>query len=248
MLTLRLAAVSILTALSAYGQGLPDADKTTETRRHWVLPNQKGQVLYTVTEVVRANPSEDSRLLLVQDDRRNSYLVSKVHSYFDNEVRFEVKDLKRETGISSVFNFPYEGRTRDEFLAAAKKNPGLAQNLEVTVLAGGVTKTARESEWRDAEVGRDLRSGMREGLDQVFLESLERMRGTLLTEVEFAEYCSGLVGFVLHRESCESASGSKLRHARPDCLFDAGFGFACSDQQKATVAQAIAEKRPIESY
>ena len=65
------------------------------------------------------------------------------------------------------------------------------------------------------------------------------MRGGLFVGEPIMEgFCAVVVRYVLHGAECQNADLIDLRPAPGDCLFDAGFGFGCSDKQKQHVADA----------
>lgn len=249
MLTfVHLVALTLVAALA--GQGSANApERSKEFRRHFVAVTKKGTSLYQLTVITELRKDEARHFVLIEDAQGNDYLLSHVWDYSRQESQYELRDLRRKVFVRATHSYPYKSRTREETIAEAKAHPELAKDLSLTIETPGTIRTAKESEWRDPEAAREWRSEIRESLDPAFLEALERMRGGLFHgEPIMDTFCSIVIQFVLHGANCESTELLELRPATPDCLFDASFGYACSDRQKERVADGEAQKKLLDVY
>ena len=230
-----LALILILLAQAA-DVGVPPA---REFRRHFEATTRKGTFLYEVTVITRTKPDEDQHIVLIEDSEGNDYRLTHTRSYFKQETEYEFRDVKRKTWVRTIYAYPFKSRTRDETVAEATKSPKL--DIPLTVETPSAARTAKESEWNEAENARQWTGEIRESLDPVFVEAIERMRGGLFVGHPIMEnFCRIVVRYVLHANDCSSTSHMELKPAQPDCLFDASIGFACSEKQKQRVSDAAA--------
>jgi hypothetical protein len=218
-----------------------------EVRRHFVATTQKGATLYEVTVITRTKPDEDQHVVLIEDAEGNDYQLTHIRSYLKQETEYELRDVRRKTWVKTIYAYPFKSRTRDETIAEAKASPRL--DIPLTVETPAAARTAKESEWKEVDNARQWTGEIRESLDPVFVEAIERMRGGLFVgEAIMENFCHIVVRYVLHANDCSNAGNMDLRPAQPDCLFDASMGFACSEKQKQRVSDAVDSGKELTHY
>jgi hypothetical protein len=248
LMRMSLACLSLTAFLAVQDPGSP-SEVGKEFRRHFAAVTKKGAELYKLTVITELRKAEARHFVLIRDSNGHDYLLSHVWDYSRQESLYELRDPGRKIFVRTTYAYPYKSRTREETLAEGKAHPELAKDLSLTIETPGTIRTAKESEWRDQEVAREWRSQIRESLDPDFLEALERMRGGLFHgEPTMDMFCSIVMQFVLHGADCENTDFLELHTAPPDCLFDASFGYACSDRQKERVANGESEKKLLDTY
>jgi hypothetical protein len=146
--------------------------------------------------------------------------------------------------------FPFAAHTRDETITEARGKPGgRSIALKLTIETPGIVLSMTEDEWKDHGKAREWRTQIRESLDPVFLESLERLRAVFRADPRLQAFHDVLLEYVFHGGHCDDgAARIVVEPAPPDCEFDAAAGFPCREKQKERVAKAAKESRLIEVY
>jgi hypothetical protein len=141
---------------------------------------------------------------------------------------------------------PYKTTSRDTTIAEMRRarETGKQAPWPVEFTLNGVTV---EGTYEDdpTETWRDGRSRLRGAASSAFLERLERLR-PLVAARPLSSMCMGMLRWFVYEESC--SADSIVRPLKPDCAYDAEFGFPCSEQQKQRVRKAEDGGRELRRY
>lgn len=233
---------------------LPAADinpkPPSEIRRHFGITGPTGNVLYEVTEIIRVSDTVDSSYLLVRDEGHNDLVMRNAWTFADQKVVSRISDVKDRTFVQVSYTMPFQSKTRLKTLEEARTNRQLQQLPSILRFeTNGGEWAGVETDWDEHVQIRRLRHDMRQTIDFSLLESIERMRGTLLSTPDGEKFFPLLVRFIVYDSGTDSAQeGLKTRDEKPDCGFDASFGYPCSEKQKERVAKAAKSDTLLKRY
>jgi hypothetical protein len=223
-------------------------DKVTEVRQHFVAKTVNGQSLYVATDITQLTKDHDLNIIALLTDRDTVLIFTRDRNYSGQDVTYEIRDSKRKAFVKLTFAFPYAARTRDETIAEAKtvKTTG---SKKFTIETSGIVISMDETDWRDPDKAREWRSEIRESLDPIFLESLERLRGAFNVDPRLRLFHDLVLGYVFHGRECdEESDGTLVLPVTADCDFDRRAGFRCSEKQIERVKKALADKEQLLAY
>jgi hypothetical protein len=223
----------------------PAIAQNVEVRHHYDATSRRIGASYRVTEIFSMpNETEDRRIFLLEDNEAGDrVLLTETRDYLRQTDSYEILDLQTKERIAAIVQWPYKSATRNETIEEMRAAP--AVDPPITLESGGVSVSARESEWETPN-GRERRSSLRRAATSQFLERLERMRPIIGASGMLTSFCAALLKFVLYHEACNGPI--RFEPAPPDCDFDAAFRYKCSDAQKARVRQAAESKTLLRSY
>lgn len=224
--------------------------KVTDIRQHFqITGGSENAVFYEVTEVIRLSDETDENHHLVHDVGHTDFVMKRVWSFKDQTITYRISDQANRVFIQFVYQTPFAARTRLETLKEARENAVLQETPGIVTIETNGGKWEAVDTDLTGENLRQLRRSLRQTLDATLLEALERMRGTVFAtpigEVFYVRF--GRLVLYDERDSARVAS-AKVRDTAPDCSFDAGFGYRCSDKQVERVAKAAKEGRVLTKY
>jgi hypothetical protein len=217
-------------------------------RQHAVATDRDGTPLFAYTVASSLQESFDETALLLRDDRTGELWVLEDRiSYTQREASLTIRDVRGDIYVRVAWPLEFSGRTRSEFIAHYRRNPGLLDLVRSvqTIETPGYSRTAREAEWNEAGNARAWKSELRRVMTPSLLEAIERMR-PLTEHAQFLAYRS-LFSRVLHAADAID-SKALVTDAAPDCRFDEAFGFECSDEQKLAITEAEKKGKPLVRY
>lgn len=227
-----------------------DPARPDDMRLHmaWFAPS--GSVAYAVTRIVQSSETRTATTYLIEDSQGDRYILLHILDWSGGEVRAELRHVESKTYLALSMRMLVKGSTRTEILEAWKKAARPRPEEEVfTAEAGGLTRTASVGEWEAYESANEWRRELRRSAGTKVVEGLEAMRAGLLPTQEFQPYCTIFLRYFLYGDApCASTTVLKQELMPPDCDFDDGFGYGCSDRQKERVETARKELRQISTY
>ena len=201
---LALAAIVVwLMAIAAQTQENPGS--VSEVRRHFVAKTVNGSVLYTATDITRMTPDHDLNVVALLTDRKTSLILTRDRDYREQDVIYEIRDPNRKAFVKVSFSFPFSARTREETIAESRSGKTRVGEQKLTMETPGLVISMGEGDWRNPDKAREWRSEIRESLDPVFLESLERLRGAFFVDPRTGRGTARQVA--ARRWNCSARSG-----------------------------------------
>ena len=225
-------------------------ENVTEVRRHFAAKTINGAPLYAATDITRMTKDHDVNVIALLTDRDTFLIFTRDRDYREQDVVYEVSDPKRKAFVKLSFSFPYAARTREETIAESKKGNALGGGQrKLTLETPGLVISMDEGDWRNPDKAREWRSQIRESIDSVFLESLERLRGAFFVDPRLRLFYDTVLTRMFHGQECdEEGDGTIVTPAQADCDFDSRMGFRCSEKQLERVKKGLEEKRTLETY
>lgn len=229
------------------------AAQFVDSRQHFEVTdnNEKPVVRYVVTHIFALHGStEDRDVFLVRDVINGDRLRLRVTMDYLNQLKIrEIVDLETKEYARTTARMPYKTASRDQTIAemrraraAGKLGPWPVEFTLNAVTVQGTYEHAPTEAWRDD------RSMLRGAASSAFLERLERLRPLVALESSepLSSMCMAMMRWFVYEESC--ATDSIVRPLKPDCAYDAEFGFPCSEQQKQRIRTAADEGRVLRRY
>lgn len=223
--------------------------ETREFRSHLVVSDGP-EPLFVVTQITRLSDQFDESVILVHDVGHGDYIIRR-HWAFDKQIILHrLSDVKDRAFVQVSYKTPFTSKTRLETLAEGKQNPGVMDTPPINrIETNGGEWQIIDDELKSPSRLRKFRRDIRQHVDFVLLEAIERMRGTSFTkDSAFFE----LLGHYFVYESSAEGEGTReigaKQSAPPDCAFDSRFGFPCSQKQLARIKKASADSRMLEMY
>lgn len=241
-------ATVIATASSAVAGTVEPA--TGEFRRHFEVRHQD-EVLYQASVIVRSSDTSDEMIVLARDMGFGDVILHHKWVYEEQRAVKRISDVAGKVYIQAAYGVPIAGKTRQEILAQARQSPALKFiPAVVTIETNGGKWEGLENDWDELSRLRALRHQIRQSLAPYLLEAIERMRGTLFTSIDAQVFRDLVAHFVTYNAADQAAAVSAvtIRETAADCEFDAAFGFACSERQKARIKAAISKGKPLTRY
>lgn len=226
------------------------AAQFVDSRQHFEVTdnNEKPVVRYVVTHIFALHGStEDRDVFLVRDVINGDRLRLRVTTDYLNQLKIrEIADLETKEYARTTARMPYKTASRDETIAEMRRARATGKlvpwPVEFTLNAVTV-----EGAYEDdpSEAWRDDRSMLRGAASSAFLDRLERLR-PLVASQPLSSMCMAMLRWFVYEESC--STDSIVRPLKPDCAYDAEFGFPCSEQQKQRIRTAADEGRVLRRY
>jgi hypothetical protein len=243
--------IALAFSVSLPAMAADDKAPITETRRHFRVAAESGAVLYEGTEVTRASEDISETHLLVSDSGDANVILRRLWAFKSQAVTYRISDVKDRTFIQVSYKLPFVAKTRRETLDEARGNTRLMDVPSIVrVETNGGRWDGFDTEWDEYTRLRQVRHDLRQTIDFWLLEAIERMRGTLFV-TEFADTFLTLIGRIVIYDYHADTSSTSDVHATevfPDCAFDAGFGYPCSEKQLARIKAAAKQSEPLTIY
>lgn len=236
--------------MSVNGSPLDKPGPESDFRSRWSSVRSDGAALYDVVTIVDATEDQARREALVRDAKGEQWVLQNVHDFARQVISAEIRHIPTGEYVRLSFEVPTEARTRREALSELKRRPGSAtENPIVTLQTKGLSRSAAESEWRNLELTADLRTEVRTSLSTFFLDSLERMKETLLRHDPNFASIENVARLLSHSSECDATNRYSKRVERwPDCDFDKEFGRPCSEAREERVEAAFKKGVQLHRY
>jgi hypothetical protein len=218
-------------------------------RRHFVASDKQGNIYYQATEIAAFSNTTDSTTLLVWDTgaARGLHFV-RMSDFAKKLVTYRIEEPDGRAYISLEFPTQFVSTTREATLKEARENPVLYDTVDtpLTIATNSYRRTATESQWKDVVESRKWRSEARSSMSSTLLESLERLRGGMLSAPTVELFHSLLLRYIFHGSN--EVAPLTVTTAPPDCAFDAELDHPCSEAQLRRVKEAEKDGKLLELY
>jgi hypothetical protein len=243
----------IASAPAGFSGGLPAAQPAAvkSVRSHLALSDSSGNLLYLLTAVTEVSDGGDSNILLVVDKMTDErFAMVRTFDIANHRSVVQIRDIAGKKFVSRSYPLPSAAKTREELQDELRSNPALFEVADpiLTIETPSFAYTARASELTGTQSSGRWLSDLRQSLDPSFLEGLERMRSRLFVSKNGLTFYDTLGRYLFHG-TCEASEATiEAAPEFPDCNFDKGFGYPCTDKQLERVSKAKDEKRDLTRY